>query len=49
MNLAYGYLKVIDAFAAALYIGWIIFGLAFLGWLWLSETYGKDLDYIEHA
>jgi MFS transporter, putative metabolite:H+ symporter len=33
---------------SALIVGAAVMALAFLGWYYLSETYGKDLDYVEH-
>lgn len=33
---------------SALIVGAVVMALAFLGWYYLSETYGKDLDYVEH-
>ncbi len=33
---------------AATVVGGVVFVLALVGWLFLRETYGKDLDFVEH-
>jgi len=33
---------------AALIVGATVMAIAFVGWYFLHETYGKDLDYVEH-
>ncbi|MGD9650612.1 MAG: MFS transporter [Dongiaceae bacterium] len=48
MNLAYKELKIVDPVFAISVIGTVIFSLAIIGWSWLKETYGKDLNYVEH-
>lgn len=48
MNLAYQSLQGFGSLAAIGMIGGGVFVLAFLGWLFLSETHGKNLDYAEH-
>jgi MFS family permease len=47
MNLAYGALKGYGPLQAATIIGFTIFALAWIGWYFLSETWGRDLDYYE--
>ena len=32
---------------AAMVVGAVVMSLALLGWYFLHETYGKDLDYVE--
>jgi hypothetical protein len=47
MNIAHGALKPLGAVAAVGIIGAVIFIFAFLGWLGLRETHGRDLDYTD--
>lgn len=49
MNLAYGNLKYMGPLNAAGVIGFTIFVLALIGWRGLSETHGKNLDYVERV
>lgn len=47
MNLVFGQFKHSNPLLAVSAIGGAVFILAALGWKGLSETYGKDLDYVD--
>ena len=47
MNIAYGQLKFLSPLTAAGSIGLVIFLLSTIGWYFLPETYGKNLNFLE--
>jgi hypothetical protein len=47
MNLAFASMRHLGLLPDIACVGIVVFFLAFLGWLGLPETWGRDIDYVE--